>query len=172
MEKILVVDDIVTNRALLRQALVALGDYEVVEAVSGQEAIELYEKERPDLILMDIMMPDIDGCQATAAIKAKMGEDYIPIIFVTALSSEDSLATALESGGDDFISKPFNIDVLADRKSTRLNSSHRCISYAVFCLKKKTIKRNSLKINTKGRHRVRQKKTNNVRTCNITLVFK
>jgi len=120
MEKILVVDDIVTNRALLRQALVALGNYEVVEAVSGKEAIELYEKERPDLILMDIMMPDIDGCQATTAIKEKMGEDYVPIIFVTALSSEDSLATALESGGDDFISKPFNIDVLASKINAHL----------------------------------------------------
>lgn len=120
MTKILVVDDIVTNRALLRQALVALNDYDVVEAVSGKEAISQFEKEKPDLILMDIMMPDIDGCQATTAIKEKMGDDYTPIIFVTALSSEDSLATALASGGDDFISKPFNIEVLASKINAHL----------------------------------------------------
>lgn len=74
MKKILVVDDISTNRVILRQTLAALGDYEVVEAVDGREAIEQFEKEKPDLILMDIMMPDIDGCQAASAIKEKMGE--------------------------------------------------------------------------------------------------
>lgn len=120
MTKILVVDDVVTNRALLRQALVALDNYEVVEAASGNEAILQFEKENPDLILMDIMMPGTDGCEATTIIKEKMGEDYVPIIFVTALSSEDSLATALASGGDDFISKPFNIEVLASKINAHL----------------------------------------------------
>lgn len=120
MEKILVVDDIVTNRSLLRQTLVALNNYEVIEAVNGREAIEQFEKEKPDLILMDIMMPDIDGCQAAASIKEKAGDDYTPIIFVTALNTEDSLATALESGGDDFISKPFNVDVLASKITAHL----------------------------------------------------
>ena len=65
MKKILVVDDISTNRIILNQTLSALGDYAVVEAVNGREAIEQFEKEKPDLILMDIMMPDMDGCQAT-----------------------------------------------------------------------------------------------------------
>jgi len=120
MTKILVVDDVVTNRALLRQALVALNDYVVVEAASGNEAISQFEKEKPDLILMDIMMPGTDGCQATTIIKEKMGEDHVPIIFVTALSSEDSLATALASGGDDFISKPFNIEVLESKINAHL----------------------------------------------------
>ena len=120
MEKILVVDDIVTNRALLRQTLVALNNYEVIEAVNGREAIEQFIKEKPDLILMDIMMPDIDGCEAATAIKEKAGDEYTPIIFVTALSSEDSLAKALESGGDDFISKPFNVDVLESKINAHL----------------------------------------------------
>ena len=115
MKKVLVVDDISTNRVILNQALSALGDYEVVEAVNGREAIKQFEKEKPDLILMDIMMPDMDGLQATSVIKEKMGEDYIPIIFITALSSEDSLVTALSSGGDDFITKPFNVDVLESK---------------------------------------------------------
>lgn len=112
MKKILVVDDTLTNRILLKQTLAALGDYEVIEAVSGKEAISQFKKEKPDLILMDIMMPDMDGCEATAAIKSDMGDDHTPIIFVTALSAESSLATALATGGDDFISKPFHVDVL------------------------------------------------------------
>ena len=115
MKKILVVDDISTNRIILRQTLASLGDYDVVEAVDGRNAIEQFEKEKPDLILMDIMMPDMDGCQASSAIKEIMGDNYTPIIFVTALNSDDSLVTALSSGGDDYITKPFNINVLESK---------------------------------------------------------
>ena len=75
MEKILVVDDIVTNRALLRQTLVALNNYDVIEAVNGKDAIVKFEQEKPDLILMDIMMPDMNGHEATTAIKEMMGDD-------------------------------------------------------------------------------------------------
>ncbi len=120
MIKILIADDILTNRALLRQTLNALGDYEVIEAVDGNDAVAQYEKEKPDLILMDIMMPSLDGRQATSLIKDKMGDDYVPVIFITALSSDESLATALESGGDDFISKPFNVEVLASKMLAHL----------------------------------------------------
>ena len=120
MKKILVVDDISTNRIILKQTLTALGDYDVVEAVNGMEAIEKFNLEKPDLILMDIMMPDMDGLEATTAIKGNMGEDHTPIIFITALSSEDSLVTALASGGDDFITKPFNVDVLESKINAHL----------------------------------------------------
>ena len=115
MKKILIADDIPTNRILLRQTLNTFGEYEVVEAVGGQEAIDMFSTEKPDLILMDVMMPEVDGYEATAAIKNTMGNDYVPIIFLTALSSEESLSNALESGGDDFISKPFNIDILESK---------------------------------------------------------
>ena len=115
MIKILIADDIPTNRILLRQTLNTLGEYEVVEAVDGQDAIDMFSKEKPDLILMDVMMPGVDGYEATAAIKNSMGNDYVPIIFLTALSSEESLSNALESGGDDFISKPFNINILESK---------------------------------------------------------
>ena len=115
MKKILIADDIPTNRILLRQTLNTLGDYEVIEAVDGQDAINVFLKEKPDLVFMDIMMPGIDGYEATDVIKKRMGNDYVPIIFLTALSSEESLSTALEAGGDDFISKPFNIDILESK---------------------------------------------------------
>ena len=119
-QKILVVDDIATNRSLLRQTLVALNNYDVFEAASGEEAISQFDKEKPDLILMDIMMPDLDGHETTRIIKENMGDDHIPIIFVTALSEDDSLSTALASGGDDFISKPFNIEILASKINAHL----------------------------------------------------
>ena len=135
MRKILIADDISTNRVILTQTLSALGDYDVIEAVNGKEAITQFNKEKPDLILMDIMMPDMDGMEATTAIKKNMGEDYVPIIFITALSSEDSLVTALASGGDDFITKPFNVEVLESKINVhlrireltqQLNSKNEC----------------------------------------------
>lgn len=114
MNKILIVDDIETNRKLLRQMLDAMQGYEVIEAANGREAISMYENESPDLILMDINMPDMDGLESATAIKEIMGNNHTPIIFVTALS-ESSLSTALASGGDDFISKPFNVEVLKSK---------------------------------------------------------
>lgn len=120
MQKILVVDDILTNRYLLSQMLVALGDFEVVEAVNGKEAITLFEQTHPDLILMDVNMPVMDGYESATAIKELCGNQYTPIIFVTALSSEASLANSLASGGDDFISKPFSAEVLESKVNVHL----------------------------------------------------
>jgi len=119
MKKILVVDDIDTNRRLLRQLLGSIKDTEVVEAVNGKEAISVYKNEDPDLILMDINMPEMDGYESASAIKKIMGSNYTPIIFVTALS-ESSLKTALASGGDDFISKPFNVEILESKINAHL----------------------------------------------------
>jgi len=120
MKKILIVDDIDTNRKLLKQTLAALNTFEIFEAADGKEAISIFEDNAPDLILMDINMPGMDGCQATTAIKKSAGDIYTPVIFVTALSVESSLATALESGGDDFISKPFDFDILNSKINAHL----------------------------------------------------
>ncbi|MCK5664488.1 MAG: response regulator, partial [Thiotrichaceae bacterium] len=91
MVKILIVDDIKANRLLLRKIISSICEYQVVEAVDGQEAIDCYKKEQPDLILMDINMPVMNGYQSASAIKALTKEIYIPIIFVTALTAEASL---------------------------------------------------------------------------------
>lgn len=120
MEKILLVDDIETNRKLLRQMLVQIGNYQVIEAINGRDAIEKYEEQEPDLILMDINMPEMNGYQSSMMIKEISGENHIPIIVITALTAEASLAAALEAGGDDFISKPFNIDVLKSKINAHL----------------------------------------------------
>ena len=101
MQKILVVDDIKTNRTLLKQTLKAINNFDVIEACTGTEAISQFEKESPDLILMDINMPGMNGRDSTTAIKALIGDNYVPIIFVTALSAETSLA----GGGGTFGSR-------------------------------------------------------------------
>lgn len=109
--KILVVDDTEANRKLLAWILEDEG-HEVVEAVNGQEALDLFKQDIPDMVLMDVMMPVMDGFEATAAIKEYLGDNHVPIIFLTALSDDASLAKCLAIGGDDFLSKPINEQVL------------------------------------------------------------
>ena len=121
--KILVVDDIPANRKLLRKMLEVIIDCEVIEAECGSEAIDICGVSMPDLILMDINMPNVDGYQATATIKEIMADKYVPIIFVTALSEDSSLSRALGSGGDDFISKPLNARILESKINAHLRIS-------------------------------------------------
>lgn len=109
--KILVVDDTEANRKLLAWILEDEG-HEVAEATNGQEAIDMFMRNEPDLVLMDVMMPVMDGFEATAAIKHYLGERHVPIIFLTALSDDASLTKCLAIGGDDFLSKPINEQVL------------------------------------------------------------
>jgi len=120
MNTILIVDDIAINRSLLRQSLEVMGDYNLIEASGGKEAIEIFNKHSIDLVLLDIMMPGMDGCQTAIILKEKMAGAHVPIIFITALTSEGYLATALESGGDDFLSKPFNFSVLSSKITAHL----------------------------------------------------
>jgi CheY-like chemotaxis protein len=109
--KILVVDDQATNRSLL-SFLLEDGGHEVVEASSGEEAVDVFSAELPDLILMDVMMPGMDGYEAAAEIKTRT-DRYVPIIFLTALSDVVSLSKCIESGGDDFLTKPVNETLLS-----------------------------------------------------------
>ncbi|MCP5018327.1 MAG: fused response regulator/phosphatase [Ketobacter sp.] len=109
--KILVVDDTEANRKLLAWMLEDDG-HTVIEAVNGQQAVELFKESEPDLVLMDVMMPVMDGFEATQAIKEYLGGTHVPIIFLTALSDDASLTKCLSIGGDDFLSKPINEQVL------------------------------------------------------------
>jgi len=118
-ETILVVDDIPTNRKILQQILQIKG-YTVIEADSGQGAIDSFTQSDPDIILMDINMPEMDGREAANRIKSLNHETYTPIIYVTALSEDKELATALESGGDDYVTKPVNIEILVSKIKAHL----------------------------------------------------
>ncbi|VAW59426.1 Serine phosphatase RsbU, regulator of sigma subunit [hydrothermal vent metagenome] len=120
MMKILVVDDIDTNRKMIVKMLSLLEIGSSIEAVNGEDAILKFKAEQPDLILMDVSMPVMDGFQAATAIKKLCGDNYVPIIFVTALSSESSLGYALASGGDDYITKPVNVEVLESKVKVHL----------------------------------------------------
>lgn len=105
--RILVADDAPVNRVALTSLLRKQGHL-VVTAENGQEAVDLFDREQPELVIMDIMMPEMDGYDATRLIKYKAKERFIPVIFVTAMSDEESLVHCVEYGGDDFLTKPYN----------------------------------------------------------------
>jgi two-component system, HptB-dependent secretion and biofilm response regulator len=115
MKKALVVDDNNVNRCLLT-ALLKRHGYSVVEAEDGLKATEKYAEHQPNIIFMDLMMPVMDGIEACKNIKALCGRtSFVPIIFVTAVSDENKLSECIESGGDDFIAKPVDLQVLSAR---------------------------------------------------------
>lgn len=118
--KILIVDDDKTNLLVL-SAMLRKEGYEVISASNGLEAVTTFENEHPDLILMDVMMPEMDGYQATRIIKDKSKNDFIPVIFITAVTDENALAQCVESGGDDFLTKPYSRVIL----NSKINSFSR-----------------------------------------------
>ncbi|HZA56519.1 MAG TPA: response regulator [Candidatus Udaeobacter sp.] len=106
-KRILAIEDHEENRRLLRDLLTSVG-YELIEAVTGEEGVVLAEAQLPDLILMDIQLPGIDGYEVTRRIKANPALRQIPVIAVTsyALSGDD--VKALEAGCDAYVTKPFD----------------------------------------------------------------
>ena len=121
---ILVIEDQEDNRRIMRDLLTSV-DYQVIEADTGSEGVRAAEASRPDLILMDIQLPDFDGYEATRRIKAISALEKIPIVAVTsyALSGDDE--KAFEAGCDAYVSKPFSPrallakirEILADKPS-------------------------------------------------------
>ena len=109
--KILIADDNASDRLLLCKIIGKQG-HEVVEAENGKQAIDCYVKDTPDIILMDVLMPELDGKEAAKEIKRLAGEDLVPIIFLTSLVDAQSLADCLKAGGDDFLTKPYNHIIL------------------------------------------------------------
>jgi two-component system, cell cycle response regulator DivK len=108
---IMYVEDNLENRVLVRRILVA-EDYTMLEAVSAADALHQLESARPDLILMDINMPDMDGYTLTARIKSTPGFERIPILALTANVMRGDKEKTLEAGCDGYIQKPLDIDQL------------------------------------------------------------
>ena len=106
-KRILIVEDQEDNRAILRDLLSQAG-YELIEAADGGEGVELAQKERPDLILMDIQLPVIDGYEATRRIKGNAALKSIPIIAVTSYALSGDEAKARAAGCDGYVTKPFS----------------------------------------------------------------
>ena len=124
--RILVVDDDAITRFLIISMLEQQGYLDVFEVDNGIQALELAKSINPDLVLLDVVMPELDGYQVASALKESAGDIYLPIIFITALEDESSLVKCLEAGGDDFVSKPFNKVILGAK--IRAHSRTRLLS--------------------------------------------
>lgn len=126
--KILVTDDDPVNRMILSGMLTPEG-HTVIEASNGKEAVELFEKEHPDLVLMDVIMPVMDGYEAVRLIKQKAAHNFVPVIYLTAINDEEGLSKCVDAGGDDFLTKPYNHVILMSkiRVMVRLIEQYRTI---------------------------------------------
>src|SRR5690554_744469 len=104
---ILIADDSDSDRLILKALLKRLG-HQVLDAANGHEAVLHFQQGAPDIVLLDALMPAMDGMEAARQIKRLAGERFVPVIFVTSLSEPEDLAGCLEAGGDGFLSKPYN----------------------------------------------------------------
>lgn len=112
--KILIVDDVMSN-VLLLKVLLTNEKFAIATASNGRQALEQVDKENPDLILLDVMMPDLSGFEVAQKLKANPKTAEIPIIFLTALNSTADIVKGFQVGANDFISKPFNKEELITR---------------------------------------------------------
>lgn len=116
--RVLVVDDEMVNTELVKSALSE--SYDILTAMNGHDAINLLKQYEPDLILLDVMMPEISGYYACKIIKSDAAYADIPIIFLTALDTEEGTIQGLEVGGIDYITKPVNLKLLKLRVRNHL----------------------------------------------------
>ena len=122
MKRILVVEDNETNLYLIRFMLQKSG-YEVIEAMEGQTGVELAAKEKPDLILMDIQLPSIDGLEATKRIRASEADSEIPIVALTSYAMVGDREKALAAGCTGYIEKPISPDTfIAEMEKYLMNT--------------------------------------------------
>ncbi len=109
-----------TDRLLLKKLLTNQG-HRVSSACDGEQAIAVYQLHRPDLVLLDVLMPKLDGFDVASRIKDMAGEEFVPILFLTSLTEADSLARCLDAGGDDVLGKPYRGTIL----KAKINAFHR-----------------------------------------------
>ena len=112
--RVLVVDDILPNVKLL-EAKLASEYYDVLTATSGPEALDRVREDSPDIVLLDVMMPGMDGFEVCNEIKSDPLSSHIPVVMVTALTDATDRVRGLEAGADDFLSKPLNDTALMAR---------------------------------------------------------
>ncbi len=118
---ILIVDDDPTNVAVLHSFLEA-ASYNALEAFDGRQAIEMLDRITPDLILLDLMMPEIDGFEVCRLVKSSPQWQAIPVIIITALDEVDDYTKAMECGANDFLSKPVELPLLMERVNEYLQA--------------------------------------------------
>lgn len=118
--KILIVDDVMSN-VLLLKVLLTNEKFAIATASNGRQALEQVEKENPDLVLLDVMMPDMSGFEVAQHLKSNPNTADIPIIFLTALNSTADIVEGFQVGANDFISKPFNKEELIIRVTHQIS---------------------------------------------------
>lgn len=118
--KILIVDDVMSN-VLLLKVLLTNEKFAIATASNGRQALEQVEKEKPDLVLLDVMMPDMSGFEVAQHLKSNPQTAEIPIIFLTALNSTADIVKGFQVGANDFISKPFNKEELIIRVTHQIS---------------------------------------------------
>jgi len=109
--KILIAEDTEMNVLLLKTFVKNLG-HECIVAINGKEAIDKAMNEKPDMVLMDVIMPEMDGYEATRCIRQQLGQRWLPILFMSAKNTAEDQIAGLEAGGDDYLTKPVNFQIL------------------------------------------------------------
>src|SRR4051794_29731553 len=117
--RILIVDDNDTNRDILKRRL-AIHGYDLIEAADGEQAMSATREYQPDLILLDVMMPKLDGFEVCRRLKSDASLPFIPIVLVTAKSASDDVVQGLEAGADEYITKPVDQAALVARVRSML----------------------------------------------------
>jgi len=117
--RILIVDDVAANLRILSDALESQG-YRIQAAMDGEKALKLVASGAPELILMDVMMPGIDGYETCRRIKQMPGMEHVPVLFITARSESEDVVKGFEAGGIDYLSKPFSEEEVHARVATHL----------------------------------------------------
>lgn len=120
MAKIMLVDDAAFMRMMIKKALTASGYDDFVEAQDGAEAVQKYGEEKPDMVIMDITMPNMDGLQALKTIRGT--DPNAKIVMCTAMGQEGMVVDAIKSGAKDFIVKPFNAERIVQTVNTILGN--------------------------------------------------
>lgn len=114
---ILIAEDTDSIRKMVKQLLMKKGGYDVIEAQNGQEALDMINKHKPDMVVLDIMMPELNGYEVLKAIRSSLATLTLPVIMLTALGNTKNELKGIELGADDYIVKPFNPEILLARIS-------------------------------------------------------
>ncbi len=122
--KILVADDTQAERLVAREALTRAG-YEVCEAFDGIHTLEVFARERPALVMIDVVMPKMTGIEACRILKARMQSDYLPVLMVSTKNTVNARVEGLRSGADDFLGKPYDVEELLARVEVLLRTRGR-----------------------------------------------
>jgi DNA-binding response OmpR family regulator len=116
---VLVVDDEGKIRSLVKLYLIK-NNYRVITAANGKEALAIATRENPDIIILDIMLPDMNGFEVCRSLRKIPGRAELPVVYLSSLQESESIITGLDAGGDDYITKPFDPNVLIARVNALL----------------------------------------------------